>query len=103
MNWITTDYDFGLPIMGIKISGVQLRRLGIHASGMFESKEKIVAIFTLMKDRFPLDAILVRISMPPNQDAVIFYIMSKENRIAPEFGEIEIVNLKEDSEIFMSV
>ncbi len=80
-DWINADYDFGMPMKGVIVSGNFFRNSGLmKIYEMFRDPEK-ARLFVKMEPLFealPTDVILVRISLPINQDAVIFYFVSKE-------------------------
>ena len=80
MNWITADYQFGMPLMGFLITAERLINLGIKPSALFsiEGRAAIDALFTLLKVDLPDDAVLVRLAMLYNQDGLIMYVTSSK-------------------------
>lgn len=99
MNWINTDYKFGLPMRGIFIPGNLLSRLG-YSYAFFNHPSQMKDLFNHFKDYFPSDAILVRVSMPPYQDGVHLFVVSNSFERLPE-GEVipiqHVNDLVEDS------
>ena len=101
MNWISAEYEFGLPLKGIFFPGAMLCKLGIKA-GLFSSVEKITAFYELVKDLLPIDGTLVRIEMPHNKDGVVLFLTSHSFECKPGYDTIEIIhidNLKREEEL----
>lgn len=92
MDWIRTDYDFGLRMQGIFIPGMLIRNWGFHAFEILRTPETAQKFLEKLpiKDIFPTDAYVVRINLPVDKDGINIYLASK---LFPAVGQGEIIKI----------
>lgn len=99
MTWVKTDYEWGLPVINLKVSGrVMLKRevFGKRPSTLFEEPEKwasiIESVFCIGRYQ---GAKVVRMFLLNNEDSIEFTLTHPKFKMIPYGEEIPRVDWDE--------
>ena len=98
-DWVNAHYEFGTPMKGVIVSATSVMKGTLNKINIYElfahpERAELYVKADPLFDALPADAILVRMSLPQNQDAVIFYFISKEFKPLKGYELMEIVPIE---------
>ena len=95
-NWIFAEYDRGLPIANVTIPTSRLKQWGLKCTDIQAPEALAQCLLSKFSEatNWPANAIIVRLFMLPNMDAMCAMIMSGEIARNEEGGfvpELELI------------